>query len=70
MDIKIKVPKKRKGGKGHKPNNAAKRSRELYKLRNRREVNKKRKAHKELVKAAKLERKRARRKDKASQVDA
>jgi hypothetical protein len=64
MDIKIKTTKKRKGGKGHKPNMAAKRSRELYKARNRRAFNKKRKAHKEEVKAAKLARKRARRAEK------
>lgn len=53
--------KQQRSKKGHKPNMAAKRSRELYKARNRREVNKKRKAHKELVKKAKLERKKLRR---------
>ena len=61
MDVVVKVPKKRKGGKGgKKPGMAAKRKRAIYKAELRHDRNKRRKAHKEEVKTAKLARKRAR----------
>ena len=65
------VSKKRSKGsrKGHKPNNAAKRNRERYKAEGRYEKNKRRKAHKEEVKRAKLERKRARRTERKNMGD-
>ncbi len=71
MDIVVKVSRNKKGGKGgKKPGMAAKRKRAIYKAEHRYERNKRRKAHKEEVKKAKLERKRARRKAQASKVDA
>jgi hypothetical protein len=62
--------KTQRSKKGHKPNEAARRKRAIYKAENRYAKNKRRKAHKEEVKKAKLERKRERRKTQASKVDA
>ncbi len=62
MDIVVKVSRNKKGGKGGKKAGMShKRNRARYVAEGRYNKNKRRKAHKEEVKAAKLARKRARR---------